>query len=138
MPTKGAITVLQVLQTVIAATAVITIGTGAISDYGWVTKRTYVDDQTKTVAIADYTKHVKETDAAFAAQDKQNAAISGSLNEIKALLTVVPQLKALIRIKCSGGRGLDATIDDLKVRYRSLTGAEYQVPVCGSPDLESR
>ena len=125
----------DVLLTIIAAGAVVTLSTGAWSDFGWVNKKTYATEQATYVHAVDYGQHVTDSDAAFAAQAKVNEEISGSLNEIKALLTIVPQLKALIRNRCDGGRGLDQTIEELKRRYFMLTGTQYDEPACGSAEL---
>jgi hypothetical protein len=125
----------DVLLTVIAAASVLTLGAGAISDYGWVTKKTYNQDAASYVQVSAYNQAHATFDASFAAQSRVNTEIAGSLNEIKALLTIVPQIKALIRNRCMGGRGLDPTIDDLKARYRTLTGTEYEEPTCDSPEL---
>jgi hypothetical protein len=125
----------DVLLAIIAAGGVLTLGTGALSEYGWVTKKTYTEDAENYVQASVYRSHTASVDSNFAAQSKVNSEISGSLNEIKALLTIVPQLKALIRNRCDGGRGLDRTIDDLKERYRMLTGTEYDEPACSSPEL---
>ncbi len=135
MASKWVTGVKDVLLTIVAAASVLTLGTGAISDYGWVTKRSYAADQATYVQQGAYMMHLGESDAAFAAQGIVNTEIAGSLNEIKALLTIVPQIKALIRNRCDGGRGLDRTIDDLKGRYYDLTGTEYEEPACGSPEL---
>lgn len=119
------------LLTIIAAGSVLTLATGSWSDWGWISR-----SETATFAkAAEYSAHVAASDNAFAAQKRMNEEISGSLNEIKALLTIVPQIKNLIRNRCDGGRGLDLTIEELKDRYRDLTGTEYREPSCGSPEL---
>jgi len=120
---------------IIAIGSVFTLATGAWSDIGWVTKGAYSQDQLEYVKQTQYLAFVTDTSGDLAAQEKVNQEISGSLNEIKALLTIVPQLKALIRNRCDGGRGLDATIDGLKRQYREMTGAEYDEPACGSTEL---
>ncbi len=125
----------DVLLTLIALGGVATLSAGALSEYGWVTRSSYASDKPTFVTSQVYAAHVTESDAAFAAQGRVNQEISGSLNEIKALLTIVPQIKSLIRNRCDGGRGLDRTIDDLKNRYFMLTSTEYEEPACGSPEL---
>jgi hypothetical protein len=120
---------------IIAVAGVATLSTGAWSDVGWVTKGTYALDKLTYVTQPQYLDFVTDTSGELAVQEKINEQINAGLSEIKALLTIVPQLKALIRIRCDGGRGLDATIDGLKRQYREMTGSEYVEPECGSPEL---
>lgn len=116
---------------------ILTLSTGAWSRWGWVTKEAYGQDVVKLVSSDTYEDYVRSAENNFTAQDALNREITGSLNEIKALLTIVPQLKGLIRNRCGGGKGLEATINDLKQRYRELTGSRYEEPACDSPDLLS-
>lgn len=113
----------------------VTFSTGQWTRWGWVTKQDYENDVTKYALISEYRAHVISSTNEFAAQEARNKEISGGLNEIKALLKVVPQLKALIRNRCNGVRELQDTIDALKREYRTLTGTEYQEPACNSPEL---
>lgn len=121
----------DVLLTIIAAGGVFTLGTGALTDYGWVTQRTYNDDKAGFVRVDDFNARANAVDSNFAAQSKVNTEISGSLNEIKALISIVPKIESLLRNRCAGGRGLDETISDLKDQYLRLTGKVYLEPSCG-------
>lgn len=114
---------------------VATITTGAWTKYGWVTQDAYVNDTAKYALIAEYRTYVAASDSNFATQAQLNKEVAGSLNEIKALLKLVPQLKALIRNRCNGVRDLQDTINGLKYEYRTLTGIDYQEPACASPEL---
>lgn len=121
---------------IIAIGGVLTLSTGAWSEHGWVSKSQYKTDVASFVTRAEFDTRSTATATQFTAQTSTNREVSASLNEIKALIAVVPQLKALIRNRCGGGRGLNDTIEGLKRQYRELTGTEYREPSCGSPELE--
>lgn len=108
---------------VVALGGAVTWGVNAWTEWGWVTKQTYLAESSMLVRRLEFDEHVL-------AQGDLNVASEKTQSEILAYVRYVPQLEGLLRNRCMGGRVPQSIIDDLVERIETLLEDDYEQPAC--------
>jgi hypothetical protein len=129
------------------AGAVVSLGTAVIwsmntfTTYGWVTRaeftRSEERQQTSFEVRTEYLQDRAQNEARADRQEAEIKAAQANGNEILAYVKIVPQIKVLIKIRCTGNPDVQSTIDGLKKQYLELTGSPYVEPRCDDPEIRA-